>query len=372
MLSEPLSKKKTALFAAIAAVGALIFLEVFASWFQLLRMRLAQTENFTKVEPTYFSLINIPYKTGLRFGLFQPPPDEYTENFEPHPAREVDAELGFKPIPGRYRVTFSHRAHGGATWERAQAGANQWERVRTIETRNSDGTRWTGECQPNSPNVYIFGDSWAAGYGVNDQQTFAFLLQHARKDICVRLFAVGGYGMTQAFIQFHQLRSQIRPNDIVILGYGDYFGHRTAVVPSFLREISNWFKRRGIAEERVMRPSPVLDDRGAIHITYVQQRCDENDGYCNQADPSNDEITHLMAALINEIAEKSGAPVYLLHYEGSKENPIFGFLSSSVRRISALNEDFDYSIRDDIMGFDKHPGPFWHYAISRKLIEALK
>ena len=27
------------------------------------------TENFTKSEPTYFSLINIPYKAGLMFGL---------------------------------------------------------------------------------------------------------------------------------------------------------------------------------------------------------------------------------------------------------------------------------------------------------------
>jgi hypothetical protein len=63
--------------------------------------------------------------------------------------------------------------------------------------------------------------------------------------------------------------------------------------------------------------------------------------------------------------------VYLLHYDGSKQNSIFGFLSGSVHRISALKEDFDYSIRDDIMGFDNHPGPYWHYAISRKLIETL-
>src|SRR5262245_55223291 len=203
MLSEPSSKKKTTLFAAIMVVGALVFLEISASWFQLLRMRLAHTENFTKVEPTYFSLINIPYKVGLRFDLLDPPPpDEFTKNIEPRPALEVDAALGYKPLPGRYRVTFSHRPHGNAKWEQAQAGSNKWERIRVTETWNSDGTRWTGECRPNSPNVYIFGGSWVAGYGVNDEQTFAFLLQLARKDICVRLFAVGGYGMTQAFIQF--------------------------------------------------------------------------------------------------------------------------------------------------------------------------
>ena len=113
MLSEPLPKKKTSLFAAIAAVGALVFLEVFASFAQLLRMRLAHTENFTEFEPTYFSLINIPYKAGLMFGLFDPfQPNEYRDaDIEPSPSSKANAELGNKPLPGRYRVTFSRRTH---------------------------------------------------------------------------------------------------------------------------------------------------------------------------------------------------------------------------------------------------------------------
>jgi len=37
--------------------------------------------------------------------------------------------------------------------------------------------------------------------------------------MCVKLFAVRGYATTQSFVQFH---NQIRPNDIVILGYEHY------------------------------------------------------------------------------------------------------------------------------------------------------
>jgi hypothetical protein len=48
-----------------------------------------------------------------------------------------------------------------------------------------------------------------------------------------------------------------------------------------------------------------------------------------------------------------------------------GLLSGSVRRISALGEDFHYVSMDSVLGFDPHPGPYWHYAISRKLIETL-
>jgi len=352
------SKKRKALFAAIAVVTALFFLEAFSSWALMLRMRIANNQSFTKSELTYFSLINIPYKAGVMFGLFDQPYHLDADGAVYAP----DADLGYKPLPDiRYSVTYSRRTHG----------SSERERLRVNYTSTHEGARWTGECQRGSPNVYIFGGSIVFGAGVNDEQTFAFLLQQARKDICVKLFAVGGYGITHTFIQFDQLRNQIRPNDIVILGYEDSLDVRTVVAPSRLREVRDWFYRQGSPEERVMQPKAVLDDRGVIRITHVLQRCDENAGYCNQADPPKDEMSRITAALINKIAEISSAPVYLLHYDGKKQNPIFGFLSGSVHRISALKEDFDYSIRDDIMGFDNHPGPYWHYAISRKLIDTL-
>ena len=360
------SKKRNALFAAIMVVGALFFLEAFASWALLLRMRLSNAD-FAKSEPTYFSLLNIPYKAGLKIGLFQTAFDnlevEYRMELQPSPGNAPDAELGYKPLPGKYRVTFSRRP----------GGSLEWERLRVKKTIRHDGTRWTGECQPtSSTNMYIFGDSWVVGDGVNDEQTFAFLLQQARKDMCVRLFAVGGYGMTQSFIQFHQLLNQIKPNDIVLLGYADYFDIRAVMAPSRLRETRDWFKSHGWPEEHVMVPKAALDSQGNIRITYVQQRCDENGGYCDQTDPPKDEMTCITAALINKIAETSSAPVYLLHFEGSKQNPIFRLLSSSVSKISAVKEDFDYLLRDNILGLDPHPGPYWHYAISRKLIDEFR
>jgi hypothetical protein len=364
---EP-SNKKNALFAAITVVGALFFLEAFASWALMLRMRIANIENFTQSEPTYFSLINIPYKGGVKLGLFDRSQAGSESGFEyriranPSPTNAPDGELGYKPLPGKYRVTFSRRTRGSLTWQNLSVNV----------TRKQDGTRWTGECPPtSSTNVYIFGDSWVAGDGVNDEQTFAFLLQQARKDLCVTLFAVGGYGMTQSFIQFQKILSQIRSSDIIILGYADYFDVRTEAAPSRLREVRDWFKNHDRPADRVMLPKATLDGQGVIHITYVQQRCDENNGYCNQPDPSKDEMAHITAALINEIAETTKAPVYLLHFDGTKQNPMFGSLNGSVRRISALPEDFDDFIRDDIVGFDSHPGPYWHYAISRKLIETL-
>jgi hypothetical protein len=310
------SKKKNTLFAAIALVGTLFFLEMFASSALMLRMRLAKSENFTKSEPTYFSLLNIP-------GLFDRR-SEYRITTEPKPRSGPDLELGYRLLPGKYQDIFSRRSRGR-------------ERLPTNVTIRNDGTRWTGECEPSSSTVaYIFGDSWVFGTGVNDEQTFAFLLQLARKDMCVKLFAVEGYGMTQSFIQFHKLVDRIKPNDIVILGYADYFDVRNVAAPSRLRLERDWHESHGLAEES----KADLDDLGAIRISYVQRRCDENGGYCDRNDPARDEMSRITAALINGIAETSSAPVYLLHFDGSKKNPIFGRLSDTVRRISALEEDF--------------------------------
>jgi len=239
---------------------------------------------------------------------------------------------------------------------------------------NPDGTRWTGDCDPKAArNVYIFGDSFAAGSGVNDEQTFAFLLQVARRDLCVKAHPVGGYGTTQSFMQFNNLRNVIKSDDMVVLGYADFLDVRNVVAPSRLREVDTWHKHRiGHRPDPWKLPKASLDERGEIQITYVQQRCDENDGYCDQSDPPKMDMSRITAELMNKIAQTSPAPVYLLHYSGSKDNPVLGLLTSLVRRVSALDTDFDYLMHDDIEGFDPHPGPYWHYAISRKLIAQLE
>ena len=76
-------------------------------------------------------------------------------------------------------------------------------------------------------------------------------------------------------------------------------------------------------------------------------------------------------AIINFIAANTRAKVYLLHFGGDPRNPALTGLLPNVRLISALAGDFSYLIRDDVMGFDEHPGPYWHYAISRRLVETL-
>ena len=356
------SARETIIFRIATIVIVIVFVELIASYALLLRLRITNSQSFTETEPSYLSLINIPYKAGVRLFSGMGRVEDRIEIY-PKPWNVPDSELGYRPKPGKFRVTYSRRARF----------SDEWEHFRVKRTRLADGTRWTGDsgADPRS-TVYIFGDSFVAGSGVNDEQTFSYLLQQARKDLRVRLFAVEGYGMTQVFILFNRLRAQIKPNDIIILGYANFYDERNVVAPSWLREIetgSRW--RQGRPPRRLMLPKATIDNKGAIQISHIQQRCSENREYCERDNPPRTEMARVTAALVNYIEENSEAKTFLLHFRGDKNNPVLELIDDSIIRVSALPGDFDYFIYDDIEGFDTHPGPYWHYAISRKLLEAL-
>ena len=119
-------------------------------------------------------------------------------------------------------------------------------------------------------------------------------------------------------------------------------------------------------------PKASADDKGEIDISYIHENCASNYGYCNQSDPSEEEMAKVTASLINYFDNNTDAKIVLLHFQGPRNDRVFDMLNDNISVIHATESDFNYFIRDDIEGFDRHPGPHWHYAISRRLIESLK
>jgi hypothetical protein len=115
----------------------------------------------------------------------------------------------------------------------------------------------------------------------------------------------------------------------------------------------------------------VLAPDGTIRIARVHQRCELNNGYCDQPDPAGPVLADVSAAIINYIAANTSARVYLLYFDGDGHNRALAHLNSRVILVSARPADFVSFVRDDVAGFDGHPGPYWHYAISRKLLTVL-
>jgi hypothetical protein len=363
---EPLSLAKKITFSVISFFSLVVLLELISSIILIYRYRL--TNNYTALlnESSISSLVNVAHKAAARLGLATTTGVyEYSTSANPSPFLVPDKDLGRSHKPGKYIITFSRKPRT----------SSEWERIETKVTINEDGSRWTGATPAgqNLPSIYIFGDSFVFGWGVNDEQTFAYLVQQALPGYKVNLLAREGYALSETLLQFKKIATRINERDIIILGYGDYYDKRNVVAPSWLREIESFFASRHVEVQfDLFLPKVSLNQDGSIRVSMVQQDCKHNRTYCDQKDPDNIEESAVTRAIINFIAANTDAKIYLLHFDGDSKNPALTGLLPNVSLISALPGDFSYVIYDDVMGFDRHPGPYWHYAISRRLIETLR
>ena len=351
------TRARTVLYSALTVLVAAVALEIGASWLMLVYYRAEHVRDIEAVDGSFSSLVNLARRAAR---LAAAPTPAVVEETRPSPFFRPDPVLGYSAAPGAY----TH------SWSRRNATTGQWETFATRVTINADGTRFVGGERPGKPTVHIFGDSWVFGTGVPDELTFAGRLYEALPGWNVRLSALGGWALGQAVLNFDRLKA-VGPDDVVILGYARYYDVRHVVAPSRLREIGTWLERIGEPVPPFRLPKAARAADGGVAFSYVDQRCAVLGDYCRQPDPSAQEMTAVTAALANRIAGRTAARVYLLHFAGAADEALYRQLDRRVGVIRALRADFDSVVQDDIMGFDGHPGPFWHYAISRKILGAV-
>jgi hypothetical protein len=274
-----------------------------------------------------------------------------------------DPEQGYRANPGPYVFRYARQTDKGP------------EHLDTYVTINSDGSRATGPTSGAGSNaaLYVFGDSCIFGDGVSDEQTFSFLLQAAFPSMPMHLYALGGYSWVNALISVERMADRIRPEDIVILGYADFYKERQVAAPSRLRAIEEWTREKfpGVKldpKDRVARAR--LAGEGKLVLDTVPMYCQYNQAYCDGPEPSGAYQDAVARALLQAIAKRLTGKIYLLHFFGEGPDPVLQDLPPNVELVSATSRE---SIpRDDVMGFDNHPGPYWHYAIYRKLRQVLE
>jgi hypothetical protein len=299
------------------------------------------------------SAVALLTRVGSKFGFIREPV-RLERTCSPSPCLKIDPVFGWSANPGVFTYTYKRQRNG------------VWEIFPVKVTINPDQSRWTGvEPDSKKPTIYILGDSYVFGTGVNDEQTFAYHLQMARPGYNVKLFALGGYSMVHSLLRMAQLKSEIGEHDIIIVGYADFYDVRNVAAPSRLRATEDWLRQRQMQHDGSKIPKATLNG-DKLSISLVEQDCRLAGDYCKSADPSAVDMRRVSVRLIREIAEASKARTYLLHFDGNRNNPVIK--DSGMEVISALPDDFGYFVKDDVEGFDSHPGPYWHYAIARKLI----
>jgi hypothetical protein len=137
---------------------------------------------------------------------------------------ERDPLLGYRHLPGKYRVVLSGR-HAFTM------------------THDSHGRRITsGRDMPSAARkeIWIFGCSFTHGWSVNDSETYPWLLQEEFPQYHIVNFGVGGYGTIHSLLQFEQAIKTHDPPIAVVVAYA-YFHDERNVFSRYRQKVAaNW------------------------------------------------------------------------------------------------------------------------------------
>jgi hypothetical protein len=110
------------------------------------------------------------------------------------------------------------------------------------------------------PRIWLFGDSWTNGFGVADQDTFAWRLNGARDDLFVENFGTPGHSTYQAYLLARRTLSKSKTVPaLTILGFTPFMS---------MRDTSFWSKDSAmmqVSSSRLIRPPfPLIGKDGTM------------------------------------------------------------------------------------------------------------
>lgn len=136
----------------------------------------------------------------------------------PNSMYEPDPLLGFRHVPGSQVVTSNN-----VSWR---------------QTHGADSLRVLPRTETTAVDVWVFGCSYTHGWGVNDPEPYAALLQQRLRDARVTNFGTDGYGTVQALLQFREgIKRRPKPA-LVILGHIADHMTRDSLCPGRLKTMA--------------------------------------------------------------------------------------------------------------------------------------
>lgn len=156
-----------------------------------------------------------------------------------------DVVLGWRNAPGMYTVP---GVGSGVVRATIAEGGNR-------VTHRGSGQGVGG------PDIWILGDSLTAGWGVTDEETYAWKLQEQFPKMTFSNYGVPGYGTVQSLLHLRQLLQSVEEKPWLILyGFNDFFPDRNVAGPP-------WRKAMDISSRIARRlPYAFLDAKGVLQL----------------------------------------------------------------------------------------------------------
>lgn len=232
---------------------------------------------------------------------FSPQP----ENFIVEPGSRFYAthpRLGYTLIPGRFRVALP----GGYSFEATHGEDTH----RLTRPQGGDAAR------NGRKGVWIFGCSFTHGWGLNDAETYPWLLQEKLPSHEIMNFGVEGYGTIQGLIQFREALHDQTP-EVAIIAYASFHDERNTFSRQ-TRKLAAVYNRLG----PTVQPYARLNQKGGLDyyltatdeitytefplmrysslVTYFELRYNQLDALLNRSHETSKALIREFANLANQ------------------------------------------------------------------------
>ena len=167
-----------------------------------------------------------------------------------------DSELGYKHLPGKFKVTLNGNYSFNATHLN-----NSLRITHPLNTYNQSSTK---------PEIWIFGCSFTYGWSLNDSETYAWLLQEKLPQYEIVNFGVNGYGTLHSFIQFKEALKHGNKPKVAVIAYAGFHDRRNTLLRARSKQMVAWNKL-GI----LFQPDARLDGKNNFTYSMTKLEYDE-------------------------------------------------------------------------------------------------
>ena len=203
--------------------------------------------------------------------------------------------------------------------------------------------------------IALLGDSFAFGWGVEQEETFAQILENTLNRISrgnpnfeVLNFGIPGYSTFQEVAKFKEIGLDFNPDAVLVFFIDNDFGF-----PFYVRDVYN--------------PGSIMSAVSFARLTWsdAEPEIEEQKEQLTSYDPNR------AIRKLHEICKEVGIPLYFTinprkdwrrHYRKLwilKERPDIRFINMRPELLKAI-EDFNIEEKDLTLSFDPHPSPLRH------------
>jgi hypothetical protein len=272
--------------------------------------------------------------------------------FAPHP------KLGYALLPGQFTIKQSQ-----FSWTVTQPSA--LHRV----------TRPDGAAPEGRDAIWIFGDSFTYGMGVDDDATYSWLIQQKHPEIEVVNFGVGGYSTLQSLIELEEtLAAGVKPPRVAVIAYSSFHDGRNALLrgnrKSWIPYVERYpeFPAAQVEEGKLKygmvkleyTPWP-LEERSAL-VNFIEEKSNKAQVITSGAQ----RVSQAIVLRFADLCKQHGiAFVFAGIYRDARTSSMVQW--AEAQGIRALDISVDYTRPENVLPGDGHPSPKANVAFANSL-----